>query len=200
MAFLKLFSCALVLLCATFLPFASSHFRFRRVFGGRRGFPGPRGMTGPRGPRGPPGYSGPPGMKGEPGTPNGPPGPRGEKGDMGSPGFDGLPGAKGDAGMKGDDGKKGIPGVQGPPGPKGESGLLQKLKCSFSQTLGAEHACPDVKHVATSCSCYPSCTSWYLMDFRTCRCECNVNATIAQNKYFKTGAICCKLESLLSTL
>ena len=79
-------------------------------------------------------------------------------------------------------------------------GMLQNLKCSFSQTVGAQHACKDPDEVVTSCSCYPSCTSWYLLDSHTCKCECKVNATMLVEGYFKTGAICCKLEASLSSL
>ncbi|CAB3988797.1 collagen alpha-5(IV) chain isoform X2 [Paramuricea clavata] len=225
MSSVKLFHlCVVVLFCAIVLPLASGHFRFvRRIFNRRappapRNPPGPRGSTGPRGfpgikgergipgtmgVRGYPGAPGAPGEKGESGEPGGPPGP------AGLPGLDGLPGelgAKGEKGPPGDlgemgiPGEKGTPGRPGPPGAKGESGLLQKLECTFSQTPGPEHVCPDPEHLATSCSCYPSCTSWHLRDSRTCRCECNVNATIAEDEYFKTGAICCKIQSLLSAL
>lgn len=169
-------------------------------------------------PNGPPGPKGEKGDMGSPGF-DGLPGAKGDAGMKGDDGKKGIPGVQGPPGPKGESGNVNLlfpvkllvlqfqltETISKQPRNNSVicftfSGLLQKLKCSFSQTLGAEHACPDVKHVATSCSCYPSCTSWYLMDFRTCRCECNVNATIAQNKYFKTGAICCKLESLLSTL
>lgn len=214
MASVKLTLCVFVLFCAI----VSGHFRFvRRMFNrrsspGPRGPPGPRGATGPqgrrgsdgfpglrgsRGMRGFPGEPGFPGMKGEPGEPGGPPGPVGPPGMAGDVGPQGEPGSIGSPGEKG---VKGDPGRTGPAGPKGESGLLQKLACTFSQSLGHQHACPDPEHMATSCSCYPSCTSWYLLDARTCRCECNVNATIADDEYFKAGAICCKMETLLSAL
>ena len=224
----KVFLCVLGLLCAVSL--ANGHFRFvRKLFkrkGGTcpRGPPGPRGSTGFRGLRGLrgepglpgvdgirgfPGSPGAPGRKGDHGEPGGPPGPPGATGPNGFPGLDGQKGEKGESGPegypgldgeKGNMGEKGTPGRTGPSGAKGESGLLQKLECTFSQTPGPQHACPDPEHLATSCSCYPSCTSWHLLDARTCRCECNVNATIAEDEYFKTGAICCKMQSVLSAL
>ncbi|XP_028396079.1 otolin-1-A-like [Dendronephthya gigantea] len=219
MSSLKLFLCVVVLFCAVVLPLASGHFRFRlfrrRGHTGPRGAPGPRGRAGPPGPpgsrgapgfrgtkgiRGYPGAPGSPGLKGEPGELGGPPGPAGEKGSVGFPGTKGDKGDPGRPAGRGSPGAKGTPGVAGPPGAKGESGLLQKLECTFSQTPGAQHACPDPEHVATSCSCYPSCTSWHLLDSRTCKCECNVNATVVDIGYYKTGAICCKMQSLLSAL
>lgn len=159
---------------------------------------GPRGPVGPPGRQGPRGFRGVRGLIGEAGEP-GPPGRNGQPGIDGLPGPQGLPGPKGDSGKMngdyigfGDDNTNCVICLLG---------IQQRFMCSFSQSIGRKHTCPEEDHEATSCSCYPLCTSWVLIDHRTCKCDCvdDRNQT-TRALTIKTGAICCKLQSSLSAL